>query len=75
MITLSKIKDRLGDAINDLGEALTDALAWIEEGDNYAPAAGYKRGSSLRVAQAALHAAVQKPHSPQLAGSAARWTL
>jgi hypothetical protein len=75
MITFSKIKDRLGDAINDLGEALTDALAWIEEGDNHELASGYKRGSSLRAAQAAIHAAVQKPQSPQLAGSAARWML
>jgi hypothetical protein len=67
MITFSKIKDRLGDAINDLGEALTDALAWIEEGDNCELAAPYKRGSSLRAAKAALQA-VQKPGSAQLAG-------
>ena len=33
MITFSQIKNRLGDALNDLGEALTAALEWIEEGD------------------------------------------
>ena len=53
--------------MNDLGEALTDALAWIEEGDNHELASGYKRGSSLRAAKEAMQAAVQKPRS-QLAG-------
>ena len=37
MITFAKITNRLGAALHDFGEALTAALAWVEEGDAFQP--------------------------------------
>ncbi len=74
MISFSQIQNRLGDALNDLGEALTDALAWLEEGDSYNyELAGYKRTPSRRASRSALRSDRKSRPAP-LAGSAvARW--
>ena len=52
MITFAKIKNRVDAALSDFGEALTAALAWVEEGDAFQPfTAGSKQAVLAPVAR------------------------